>query len=122
MKPTGKQMIKFLIGPWMLILCALGCGRQQNPRPPMPTNAFLVSVRACDSEDAWVVPFKVTTSISGTNVPIQEVALTHYTLSTYCQWSDCTTRTVRVEAAGYAPREYTVSGKKNIIAVLHGQN
>ena len=95
----------------------------QRPLPVrMPPNAFLVSVLACDVEDAWVLPFKVTTKVGETNLPIEDVAITHYTLSTFCQWSDCTTRTIRVEADGHLPREYTISGKKDIIAVLYPQN
>jgi hypothetical protein len=89
------------------------------PAPRLPAHAFLVGVRACDAEDAWVMPFKVTTDRGGTIVPIQEVAFSHFTLSTFCQWTDWTTRTVRVEAEGYEPREFTVSGKTNIIAVLY---
>lgn len=94
---------------------------QPVPAQRLPVNAFLVSVRACDSGDGWVLPFKVTTVTAGRNVPIQDIALRHYVLSTFCQWADWTTRTFRVESAGYEPREYTVSGKKDIIAVLHEQ-
>jgi len=104
------------------IIVLLPPGDRTAPQSMLPSNAFLVSVRACDVEDAWVLPFKVTTNKSGTNVPIQEVALSHFTLSTFCQWTDWTARTIRVEAVGYEPREYKVTGKRNIIAVLYRRN
>lgn len=117
-----KSIISIIVIFAILTIVAIFGLRYISPDRPAPTrmppNAFLVSVRTCD-EEAWVLPFKVTTKIGGTNVPIQDVAITHYTLSTFCQWADCTTRTIRVEADGHIPREYTVSGKKNIIAILH---
>lgn len=109
----------FIISIVLLALVAILLQPVPVPAQRLPVNAFLVSVRACDIGDGWVLPFKVTTVTAGTNVvPIQDVALRHYVLSTFCQWTDCTTRTFRVESAGYEPREYTVSGKKDVIAVL----
>jgi len=86
---------------------------------PIPPNAYLVSVRACDVEDAWVLPITVTTEFQGSNVPIQAVAFSDFTLATFCQWIDYTTRTIRVESEGYQPRKYTLTGKRDIIAVLY---
>ena len=116
-----KSISIIAISALLVISALLGIRYMSADRPApirMPPNAFLVSVRACD-EESWVLPFKVTTEVGGKYVPIEDVAITHYTLSTFCQWSDCTTRTIRVESVGHIPREYTVSGKKNIIAILH---
>ena len=88
-------------------------------RGRLPSGAFLVSVRACDVETAQVLPFRVSTELSGTNWPIQHVALHDFTLSTFCQWVDCTGRTFTVESPGYLPRRFTATGKRDIIAVMH---
>jgi len=87
--------------------------------PSFPHDAYVASVRACDVEDARVLCIKVLTPQADTNVPIQSVALAHCTLSTFCRWVDATNRTVIVEADGYEPRRYEVSGSRDIIAVLY---
>ena len=116
-----KMHIAIMIG-LVVVAVVVVIVLRPSPPAPVPVNVYLVNVRACDIEDAWVLPFKVTTEQAGTHVPIQAVALRHFTLSTFCQWADWTTRTFRVEAAGYEPREYTVKGKKDIVAVLHREN
>jgi hypothetical protein len=84
----------------------------------LPPNAFVVSVRAGDASNARLLPFEVTTSGQGGGVLIQDIALHSFTNSTVCEWVDWTTRTIRVESPGYEPREYTVTGKQDIIALL----
>jgi hypothetical protein len=120
-----ENNVKFYIG---LIIAAVLTGilavvwyssADFNHPAPLPAGAFLVSVRACDVETAQVLTFQVSTPLNGSNVPIQQVAFHDYTVSTFCQWVDSTTRTFTVEAKGYIPRQYTVTGKKDIIAVLH---
>ena len=97
-----------------LLIC-LRNGRSVLP----PPGAFLVSVRACEAESTIRVPFKVTTNIEGRDIPIEEIAFHCFTNRGMCQWVDWTTRVIRVESSGYEPREYTVTGKQNIIALLY---
>ena len=88
-------------------------------RATTPPYYYVASVRACDVEDAWVLPFTIEAGAGGTNAPIQSLALAHLTLATYCRWADSTARTIRVESPGYHPRTYTITGSTNIIAVMH---
>jgi hypothetical protein len=81
--------------------------------------AYQVSVKAGDVEDGRRLSFKVFTTRNGARVPIQDCGVKHSTMATLCSWRDDVPRDITVEAEGYLPREYRVTGKTNIIAMLY---
>ncbi len=114
MKLKWKSFVLAALVVETVSICA--CRQQKTERP---RNAFMVSVKAGDVNTAMVLPFKVFALTNGVKIPIQDCALEHRTLATFCTWSDHVKRSISVEADGYQPREYEISGKTNIIVMLY---